>query len=143
MPVDSTDITQMPTAGGNVNSPASGTYGEGAALERLKQQLPATTGSGPTAQPGDTAAPMPTPPAGGMSTPPAGGLPSLLLAPTSRPDVPVSTPLDLGAPAPEALNGRQRRMQVLDTLANSPDMTDETREWATLMISKLTSGAAR
>lgn len=135
MAAEQVDINKMPLAGGNVNAPASGTYGEGAALERLKQSLPmAETGAAPSAA--DPTAPMPTPPAGGMSTPPTGGLPSPLLAPTQRPDVPVSTPL--GAPtAPMPATGRQQRMAILDALANSPDVSDETREWASMMVKRL------
>lgn len=141
MAADTTDINKMPLAGGNVNSPASGTYGEGAALERLKQSLPAMPGPGPS--PDQPQSPMPTPGTGGVSTPPTGALPSALLAPTTRPDVPVATPLDMGMQAPVSLTSRQRRMQILDMLASSPDVTDDTREWASLMIEKLVSGSAR
>lgn len=144
MPTDTTDITKMPMPGGNVNAPASGTYGDNAALERLKQELPsAPTGSAPSAM--DPSAPMPVPPTGPAPAPPSGGVPAALMGPTQRPDVPVNTPLDLaaGAPGPISMTGRQRRMQILDALANSPDVSDETREWASLMIEKLVSSSAR
>ena len=143
MPADTTDINKMPMPGGGVNTPASGTYGEGAALERLKAQLPAApTGAAPSAA--DPSAPMPTPPAGPpAASAPAGGLPSALLAPTQRPDVPVGTPLDMGAPPPSAMSGRQRRMAILDALVNSPEVSDETRELAQMLMERLISGSAR
>lgn len=138
MPADTTDISKMALPSGNVNTPASGTYGEGAALERLKAQLPGTASvGGPT--PSDPTAPMPTPPIGPMGSPPAGGLPPALLAPTQRPDVPVSTPLQdpmaMGMPAPQT--GRQRNLAILDALANNPDVSETTREFARLMMDRL------
>ena len=66
------------------------------------------------------------------------GLPPALLRPTSQPNVPVSTPL--GPPqqaADPGLSGRQRRMQVLDVLANDPNVSETTREWATTVMNHL------
>jgi hypothetical protein len=136
MPADTTDITKMPMPGGNVNAPASGTYGEGAALENLKRQLPSPAAPGPSAQ--NPVAPMPSPPGGGMVPAPAPGVPPALLAPTQRPDVPVSTPLaGVGGPAPMTQSAAQRRLAVLDALANNPDVSEQTREWASTLISQL------
>ena len=136
MPVDATEISKMPMPGGNVNAPASGTYGEGAALEALKKQLPSTPAAGPSTQ--NPVAPMPTPPAGaGVSNTPAPGLPSALLAPTQRPDVPVSTPLAGSGPAPMPMSAQQQRLHALDVLANDPNVSPETREWAQALVARL------
>lgn len=134
MPVDASDINKMPMPGGNVNAPASGTYGEGAALENLKRQLPSTPSPGPSTQ--NPVAPMPTPRLGGMAPAPTPGVPSALLAPTSRPDVPVSTPL-AGGPMPMSQSAAQRRLAVLDALANNPDVSEATREWAGILLGHL------
>ena len=145
MPTDTTDVTKMPLPGGNVNSPASGTYGEKAALERLKSQLPGVdAGAGPTAS--NPAAPMPTPPAGaGISNSPPPGVPSGIMAPTSRPDVPVSTPLQQGpvSPLAGAQTGNQQRLAILDSLANSPNVSDSTREWAQSLVQSLIKRSSR
>lgn len=143
MPTDSTDVSKMPMpAGGNVNSPASGSYGEGAALERLKRDLPSTASPAPSAQ--NPTSPMPTPPVGaGVSNAPSPGVPAAILAPTSRPDVPVSTPLNPGALTPVQMSGAQRRIAILDTLANSPNVAESTREWAKLALEKAIAGSVR
>lgn len=126
---DMPDVTQLPAPkGGNVNTPASGVYGEGAALERLKQALPAPQ------QPTDTppqAGPMPTPnPGAGVSNAMGPGVPQSIMAPTQRPDVPVNTPLAAPIdPMAAAQSGRQRRLVVLDALENNPNTSDTTREW--------------
>lgn len=139
---DTTDISQLPTAGGNVSTPSSGVYGEGAALQRLKEQLPAVE---QTAQePGMSGAPMPTPP-GNSSMPgsPPPGLPSSILSPTTRPDVPVSTPLTVPQQAPMAETGRQKRLAMLDALENDPNTGEATREWASTLRRALIQGSAQ
>lgn len=138
---DTTDISKMALPGGNVNAPASGTYGEGAALQRLKEQLPAVE---QTAQePGMSGAPMPTPPSGAsMPSQPPAGLPSAILSPSTRPDVPVSTPL--GVPSmPVADTGRQKRMAMLDALENDPNASAATKEWAGTVRRALIQGSTQ
>jgi len=127
-------INQAP----NVMKPASGTYGDVADLDRLKGQLdlPGTeSGSGPTQ-------PAPAPPPGapqGQGVPPSPtGVPSVLMGPTSSPDVPASTPLSLG-PTPTAVNGAQARLKALDALSNNPQASEATREWAKLVLKRLAS----
>lgn len=138
MPSDQTDISKLPLAGGNTSAPSSGTYGEGAALARLKQQLPVVEQS--AQEPGQSAAPMPTPPmGGGISNSPPTGLPPGILAPTNRPDTPVSTPLGQPTNPLAAQTGRQRRIAVLDALANDPNVSDQTREWAQINLRALVS----
>lgn len=119
-------IDQMP-AGGGVSTPASGTYGEGAATERLKATLP---GMDPT----QTQAQAPTPMTGGGPAPQqtAPGLPRGLMAPTRQPDVPVSTPLA----GPQVLVGSppEQRMRLLEALVADPDVSEDTKEFATILL---------
>lgn len=138
-----------PPAGGNVNRPDSGVYGEGAALESLKKSLP-TTGATPAAAP--AGAPVPSVgtepvapvvrnegrPRTGAAVPP--GIPSVLLAPTQQPQIPVGTPLASAAPAAPgngASTPSQSRLAMLDMLANSPDVSPTTREWAQNLMDAL------
>ena len=69
---DAPNIIEQQPAGGGVNSPESGTYGEGAALERLRGALPAMDASAPQAMatPGGTPGPGPQAP---QQPPQAGG----------------------------------------------------------------------
>lgn len=132
-------------AGGTpVNKPASGTYGEKADLSRLQKSLPQTS-AGPQpagAQPMPAINPQPISPqpaAQGRPTtgaaPPL-GVPSVLLSPTTQPDRPVNTPLS--SPSPTAVvNPMQSRLAMLDALANSPDVSPTTREWAQNLIDLL------
>ena len=134
------DVLEQVPAGGGMNKPASGTYGEGAELERLKQQLPSSD------QQPQQPSPAPTPPSGGMGGggvgPPPSGLPRGLASPTQRPDVPVSTPLQGGPPADPlggAVDARQRRLQYIDLLSQHADSA-EVREWAETVKQKLIAG---
>lgn len=142
MPTDTTDINKLPMPGGGVNTPASGTYGEKASLERLIGQLPTAPSGG--GQSGPTpVSPMQSPAGGRPPMSPPAGVPSVMMSPTQRPDVPGSTPLAMPAPGVSApQTGRQRRMAVLDALANNPDVSDQTREWASVLIETLISGSA-
>lgn len=127
----------------SVTQPASGTYGESADLERLKASLPAGSVGGPAA-PAPKAPPIstepvtqPQPTPGGRppGSPPPPGLPSVLAAPTDRPEVPVSTPLampQMGTPA--IADPRQARLAILDALVTNPGVSPETREWAQTVI---------
>ncbi len=133
---ESPDVLEQVPAGGGMNKPESGTYGEKTALADLQAELPVQ-------QPGaGQAAPEPTPPGpmGGRPTP-SSGLPPGLMAPTRRPDVPVSTPLAgqavAGSPLAGAADVRQKRLLLLDILSQSPEVDEDTREWATLLKQKL------
>lgn len=122
-------INQLP-AGGNPMKPSSGTYGDVANLERLKGQLdlPGTDAGSPSQT---SAPPAPGAPTGGTPSPVAPGtVPDVLMAPTRQPDVPAATPLGGNVPTPMSMTGAQRRLQYLDTLANSPEVSEETQEWA-------------
>jgi hypothetical protein len=142
-----------PNVGGispsGVNKPDSGTYGEGAALQRLKDSLPPP----PATAPGQPMAPPPVSPnparqgpqnlggrpQTGAAAPP--GIPSAVLGPTQQPGIPVATPLSAPTPNPvqNAVNAQQQRLALLDQLANNPRVSDDTREWAKQVIRLLTS----
>jgi hypothetical protein len=136
------NVMEQQPAGGNPMRPSSGTYGESAERDRLKQQLPSAGGpvapeqpSGPVGRPAGPSA-LPGMPAGGAAP---GGVPDVLLSPTDRPDVPVSSPLDMGSPDmfPGAVDARQKRLALLDMLTAHPDASPEVREWASIVRSKL------
>jgi hypothetical protein len=131
-------IEQMP-AGGGVNKPASGTYGDKVETERLKQALPQSQPAGNVMPAPPQAAPTP-PSAPGMGPAPTGppGLPAGILAPTRRPDQPVGAPLSTPVdPFAGAVDARQRRMRLLDALSTHPDASPEVREWASVVKQKL------
>jgi len=140
---DTTDISKLPAGG--VNAPASGSYGDAAALDRLKEAFGNIPGAGPQAGPGQqSAAPMPTPAPSQIQSPPPAGLPPALLAPTQRPNVPVSTPLAPAGPAmPGPVGPQQQRLAILDALAQNPAVSDTTRQWAELLRERLIQGSAR
>jgi len=135
--------------GGNVNKPASGTYGEGAALDRLKRALP-----GVNAQPGQTPPQGPDPgrvaalppagkgpngaPGGGAAGSPIPGIPAPIIRPSDRPNVPVSAqaPEVAGEAIPTMVQA-EGRLRVIAALQQSDD--PDTREWANLVMEMLTS----
>lgn len=131
------DVIEQVPAGGNVMAPDSGSYGDKAATDRLRKSLQVPAGSGsPTA-------PQPSPvPAGGPSgRPPApaapGTVPDVLMSPTTMPDVPVSKPL-ASPPSPTAtVDAAQRRLRLLSLLAESDEVSQETKEWAQLVLDAL------
>lgn len=127
-----------------MNEPASGTYGEGAANQQLQAQLPTMPPSKPQ-----------QPPAGPpMDTSPMGSGPGILSAPEGRPSgspVPAGIPAGIlagappaptgGMPAPDpmagAANAQQGRLLLLQQLASSPDVSSTTREWASNLVKVL------
>ena len=123
--------------------PTSGTYGERKEVEDLKASLPPMDSSG--AAPGGAGpSPMPTPkpgmPAqpGGRPTNAPSGVPSALLRPTNEPDVPVNTPLGVPAPAQGgAQSAQEARLALLQMLAESDTVSDETRSWAQAVLEML------
>ena len=133
----------------NVAQPASGTYGEGAALDRLKSSLPAPpSGAGPTgaAPPAPSVEPplsVPSGPEGrpGTAGPVPPGISSALLGPTAYPSRAVATPLGglpgAAAPTPAIAAPDQARLHQLDLLATSPQVSEETRTWAKSVIDVL------
>lgn len=138
---DTTDVTQQTNAGGNVNTPASGTYGEAASLDRLKAALPTPPGAGPGSSSGHPA-PMPVPQPSGIARPPQ-GLPQAMFAPTKRPDVPVSTPLPAAPvnPMAAAQTQRQKNLALVDALVNDPSTSEGTRQWAQMVRDRLIQGS--
>lgn len=135
---DYTTVAEQTLPGGQgVNAPSSGTYGQGAALERLKQSLPKAQTPGPGAETGAPVSPLPRTSPADPSGP--AGVPPAIMAPTSRPDVPAMTPLALPAanPMSDASSWRQRNLAMLDALANDPTRSPTTREWASGALAKL------
>jgi len=127
------DVSQIQIGNGqNVNKPSSGTYGEKAANNRLKQSLPAAPG-GPTGQPTAPATQpnLPVPPPQAQRPTPKGILPDVLTAPTNRPDESVNTPFSGGAGAMQPpQTAQQLQLAILDTLRSAPGVSDRTREFA-------------
>jgi hypothetical protein len=132
----------------SVNAPASGPYGEGAALQRLQDALPKAQPSptAPSGPPMPSVSPEPAQPTSPQreGRPPSGaalppGVPSPILAPTDRPDVPVSTPLASQSATP-SLSAAQQRLQILDLLAESPGVSPTTQAWAQ-MVRRVIIGA--
>lgn len=128
-------VNQLP-ATGNPMEPQSGTYGRVADTDRLKQQLDL-----PGAGPGGAAV-KPTPPPPGMPqgtqiTPPPGGVPDVLMKPTSRPDVPASTPLQGTEPPPSQTV--QNHIAALEALLNSPTTSQTTKRWAETVLERYRS----
>lgn len=131
------DVAEQLPASGNPMKPASGSYGDGASLDRLKASLPgAESSSAPSVR---NLPPVAGPPPGATAPQGAQGLPAGLTRPTSMPDVPVSTPLMAPPqnPVAGAADARQQRLLLLDQIANSPSVSDETREWAATFRQKL------
>lgn len=130
------DVIEQVPAGGGVNKPSSGTYGEKAQLDQLRRDLPQVDQSSSTA--GRQVQPVPgggLRPGGGASAP--AGLPAGLTAPTRQPDVPISTPMAQPPdPMAGAVDARQRRLRYLDLLSQHAD-SPEVREWAEVVKQKL------
>jgi len=124
----------------NTMQPSSGSYGSVKSTEQLRSDLDV-----PAAPPGPS--PMPTPgatpgmPGGSMIPPEDGAVPSILMAPTQRPDVPVSTPLlNPTQTAPMAPSAAQARLSRLTELIQNPNVSEETQEWARIVLERLSGG---
>lgn len=125
-------------AGGNVNKPSSGTYGEKASVERLKSQLPQVQpgplggggpaggqgGQGLTSPPGPGPRPQPT------EQSPIPGIPAPIFDQTDRPNVDVNTPLVEGNAGPATPS--QGALRVIDSLRQDPD--PEVQEFAEMLF---------
>jgi hypothetical protein len=119
------DVASQQPASGGQNKPASGTYGEGAALQQLEAQLPGTGGG-----PGGPGPVQPTPAPVGPGLPPrqSGALPGAIAAPTRNPDEAISTPLTTTAPV--GAMPSEQRIQMYRFLATTPSVSETTRAWA-------------
>jgi len=136
------DVEKAPV-GNPVNQPASGTYGDKANLDRLESNLPDPT----PGSPGDPNAAAGAPPIDTQgvtnvrSNRDAAGLPGLpapILTKSDRPNSPAGrTPLDRGNPT-AAVSPSQKRLALATMLAESPDVSEETRELAKLWVRMLT-----
>lgn len=138
----SEEIEKTPTSDTAVNKPESGTYGEKAELNRLKQSLPSTDGpQGPQSQ-----GPAPMPQRSGATPPrPAGrpvkgpaNLPSGIMQPTDgNPNMPLSE-----SPTPPVRHAQadQQRLAILDALSTHPAVSQETRDWAEAVKEYLING---
>ena len=119
-------VEQLP-AGGNVSAPESGSYGEAVEIERLRRDLPDMTAP---AAPQPASLPSVPPPA---TERPSSGLPPGLIAPSRQPDIDVSTPLTQRS-SPILETSTQRNVAMLETLAASQTVSQETRQWAQLVL---------
>lgn len=128
--VPTPNILEQVPAGGNPAAPESGTYGEKADLARLQSSLPPVASP---ASPAGPAGPSTPPPAGRSAR--SGGLPPGLLAPSRQPGVDASTPLT-ARQSPILETSTQRNVAMLETLAVSPSVSQETRDWATLVLNR-------
>ncbi len=66
-------------------------------------------------------------------------LPQGVMTPTQRPNVPLSQPMDQGAAPmpPKQQAADQQRLAILDALTTHPEVSEETREWAKLVMDAL------
>ncbi len=129
-------IEQVPVTG-NPMQPQSGTYGRIAETDRLKQALD-LPGAGPGgAEIKPTQGPPPGMPQGAQIAPPAGGVPDVLMKPTSRPDVPPSTPLQPVGPPPS--QSVQNHIAALEALMSSPTTSQTTKRWAETVLARYRS----
>lgn len=127
------DVLEQVPAGGGVNKPASGTYGEKADLARLQQELP----SSETAAPQRQVSPVPPATSRGVASAQPPGFPRGLTLPTSRPDEPIATPLEQPTdPFAGTTDDRQRRIRYL-TLLEQQATSPEVREWARIVRERL------
>lgn len=136
------DISDIPEKlASAVNKPESGTYGEKADLQRLRSQVP-TSGSTPPQQQRPLPSisdrpvrPMPVPSRESIVP----GLPDVLVEPSNREWEPLAT-MPMGAPRQLTMTAQQLRLMKLDALANSPEVSPETREWARMLKRVLETG---
>ncbi len=126
-------VEQSPTAGVSVNQPESGTFGEKADEQRLRDSLPpmAPGGGAPGLGPDPMPAPSPGVPAQPGGRPPnaPAGVPSALfgeepLAPAEQPNAPSANP-------------QAARISLLEQLVSSEEVSDTTREWARIVLEGL------
>ena len=127
-------VEKSPGAGVSVNRPESGTFGEKADTQALKDSLPAM-GPG-QATPGLEPSPMPSP-SGGMPAQAGGrppnapaGVPSVLMG-EQAPPIPSEQ-----ANAPAA-NPQAARISLLEQLVSSEEVSETTREWAKIVLEGL------
>tara|TARA_R110001606_G_scaffold364762_2_gene519333 strand:+ start:5038 stop:5481 length:444 start_codon:yes stop_codon:yes gene_type:complete len=141
---DGPDVIEQLPAGGNVMTPPSGSYGSKVENQRLRKSLqvpegPVTpTPSQPSPVPGGGPSGMPSAPAA------PGTVPDVLMRPTNSPDTPVSKPLaGRGGMSPAAaVDAAQKRLQLLDFLSTSDDVSPETQEWAQMVRDALAARSA-
>jgi len=135
-------VEKTPTQNMSVNKPESGTYGERAETDRLKKELPSSGGpvqgqqqAPPRAQATPNRPPenMPIPEEAGPK-----GVPNVLMHEGKglNPLMP-STGGVMAGPQ----NTAQARMALLDSLANSREVSEETREWAQIVLGMLLDGS--
>lgn len=128
--------------GGTANTmqPSSGTYGDVKQLDDLKSDLnlppveqtaPGGPGMGDVNTPRGRMAEMPS----------DGAVPNVLMGPTENPNVPVNTPLGGPVqPQAQAATAAQRRFTQLIALSENPEVSEETKQWAQMVIDRLAGG---
>lgn len=130
-----TEIEKTPMQNTSANKPESGTYGEGADLARLQAELPpidkvgmgaATGGPAPMPQPDMSPPPLP----GGRPLNLPEGVPGVIMHPEEDPGM-------VAGPQPAPVDPRVAQLTLLQQLAESPEVSEETREWARLVLEAL------
>jgi hypothetical protein len=126
------DVSQMTPATGRVGAPASGTYGEKAALADTMAALPAPTPGltppGADRAPSGAGGPLPL-------SPPSGALPRSIGAPSTRPHEPMATPLT--QPMPIAEEPSMQLRQQVEAWAHDPQRSDTFRAWAQSILNRM------
>lgn len=136
-------VEKTPTQNMSVNKPESGTYGERAETDRLKKELPSSGGpvQGQQQAPPRAQASPNRPPSNITVTEEAGpvGVPNELMHQGKglNPLIP-STGGVMAGPQ----NAAQARIALLDSLANSREVSEETREWAQIVLGMLLDGSS-
>jgi hypothetical protein len=67
------------------------------------------------------------------------------MGPTTRPNVPASTPLATAPvnPVSGASTSRQRNLAILDALVSDPNTSAATRDWAETVMKHLIAGSTQ
>jgi hypothetical protein len=128
----------------SVQQPESGTYGAKATVEKLKQELGSAQQTGAPRAPEPSVSSMPPRPPAQPGTGPA-GIPAAVIGPTQRPNVATQTPLMSAPvnPVAGAADARQARLAFWDFVSTNPEVSDETREFAKVVVQRLIGGSKR
>jgi hypothetical protein len=136
--MDTFDISQQPSPDGT-NAPTSGTYGQKAAVDRLKAAMPPAPSQTQAEAPPMSQAPV-TPQAtgrvneGGRAAVPPPGIPGAILGQTALPETPVNTPLSAPVDPMSGATADERTIMQLQGILQSGNVRPETKEWAKTML---------
>ena len=133
------DISKQPSPDGT-NAPASGAYGQKAAVDKLKAAMPPA----PPAQDqggGMSVSPAPVTPQptgrvneGGRAAVPPPGIPSSIMGETALPQTPVNSPLAAPVDPTSGATADERTIMQLQGILQSNNVRPETKEWAKTVL---------